>query len=1057
MPGRDGDGTVCGMHPYPCPACGARADLTTGCSACHRPPDPEAARVTELNGTIAELTRQVERARLAYGEAVGLLNATIRERNELAQRVQARVRMVAPVPSPGGSMPGAQPIGASTPAPAPVAAPVAAPARPESSGKTVQNVLFLLGGLLLGSAAIVFTAVAWANFGVVGRAVILGVVTVLTLAVAPLAVLRRLTGTAETFAALGLLLVLLDGYAAWAVNLGGVTGTLSPTRYAGLVCATTATIALGYGRAIRLTGPGLAALALAQPVPPLLLAGTGLGPAGWAATLSALALADLAVVRWARGPRAIPVMAWMFAGVSGVVGAVLAGVAELLGNDLPGAARAGVALELVALLLVPAGLLAPRLPWLRHLAGAVVAFALFLAVGRVLAIAMPDLRMAPHAAEVLVLALVVRFLPDRIRTGPRIGVLIAAGLVATIPVLVALNESGATVAAAWGADLTGTAGRPMPVALALSTLAFAVLLPGRAISAAVVGSVLLAFILPRSASLTWWGPSIVDGVVAVPLALLAARARTGGRAALYGCAAAVLTLHAFGVGLSQPAVAAAVLAATFGLATLTAVVARRVVVGALATGVAFAVPAGLGAALAAAAGRQQQPFAVAGLVVSTAAVLALHRRLRGYARAAALAVPVAGLGVAAASLSTGWYVAVPVLCDVLVGVVVLPGLRREHREWYRPAHLFLSAPALLPPLITVLPAIWALLLAPYAWLSAIWSGRPAGTGLVPPHAAGLLPHGPVFGLGPAAVTLALLALGVAITARSRSRGLAEASTANVVPARHHGWWRDAIHAALWAAGPACLAVLAAAAALRAPWPTVAVLSLAFGIGAALLAALRPVPGLAALALPTVGAGLAGTLATEPSTLAGLVVVLITATVCAVTGRGQGARVAGWLVAVPTGALLAFAAARALDVTPTRIAFWVLAAAGAALVASAFPRAVAEKRAAEVAAHASAAAALLLTVGTIRYAAAVLGLWGIALGLRALWPGVPVPARRARIVAAVTCELVAYWLLLWTNGVGRRGRRCSPGGWPPVPDRSCTAGPRTVRPCWPGSGPAWRSC
>src|SRR2546421_10072602 len=99
MPGGEGDGTVCGMHPYPCPACGARADLTTGCSACHRPPDPEAARVTELNGTIAELTRQVERARLAYGEAVGVLNATIRERNELAQRVQARVRTGGPGPS----------------------------------------------------------------------------------------------------------------------------------------------------------------------------------------------------------------------------------------------------------------------------------------------------------------------------------------------------------------------------------------------------------------------------------------------------------------------------------------------------------------------------------------------------------------------------------------------------------------------------------------------------------------------------------------------------------------------------------------------------------------------------------------------------------------------------------------------------------------------------------------------------------------------------------------------------------------------------------------------
>ena len=83
--------------------------------------------------------------------------------------------------------------------------------------------LFILGGLLLGSAAIVFTAVAWTTFGVAGRAVILAVVTGLALAVPLLALRRRLTATAETFAALGLLLVLLDGYAAWKVNLFGVT------------------------------------------------------------------------------------------------------------------------------------------------------------------------------------------------------------------------------------------------------------------------------------------------------------------------------------------------------------------------------------------------------------------------------------------------------------------------------------------------------------------------------------------------------------------------------------------------------------------------------------------------------------------------------------------------------------------------------------------------------------------------------------------------------------------------------------------------------------------
>jgi hypothetical protein len=47
---------------------------------------------------------------------------------------------------------------------------------------------------------------------------------------------------------------------------------------------------------------------------------------------------------------------------------------------------------------------------------------------------------------------------------------------------------------------------------------------------------------------------------------------------------------------------------------------------------------------------------------------------------------------------------------------------------------------------------------------------------------------------------------------------------------------------------------------------------------------------------------------------------------------------------------------------------------------------------------------------------VLALWGLALGLRALWPGEPVPARRARVVAGTVAELVAYWILLGLGGV-----------------------------------------
>src|SRR2546423_152103 len=86
------------VHTYPCPACGATADLASGCPSCHRPPDPAAAQVTALDATIRELAGQVDAARRAYQEAVGRFNAVVYRRNDLAARVVA----ARPAPAPTG-------------------------------------------------------------------------------------------------------------------------------------------------------------------------------------------------------------------------------------------------------------------------------------------------------------------------------------------------------------------------------------------------------------------------------------------------------------------------------------------------------------------------------------------------------------------------------------------------------------------------------------------------------------------------------------------------------------------------------------------------------------------------------------------------------------------------------------------------------------------------------------------------------------------------------------------------------------------------------------------
>ncbi|MFE7274689.1 SCO7613 C-terminal domain-containing membrane protein [Streptomyces sp. NPDC057623] len=116
------------------------------------------------------------------------------------------------------------------------AGPISAPApasfapRPaETSAPRVQNVLLVLGGVLLTIAAMAFTLVSWGHMGITGRALMLGGITVAVLA-APVPLLKHgLRSTAESVAGLGLALTVLDAYALHEVALAdvGATGYLA--------------------------------------------------------------------------------------------------------------------------------------------------------------------------------------------------------------------------------------------------------------------------------------------------------------------------------------------------------------------------------------------------------------------------------------------------------------------------------------------------------------------------------------------------------------------------------------------------------------------------------------------------------------------------------------------------------------------------------------------------------------------------------------------------------------------------------------------------------------
>ncbi|MET8833153.1 hypothetical protein ABZV78_04450, partial [Micromonospora sp. NPDC004540] len=673
---------------YPCPGCGAPADLASGCPGCGRPPYPPAAEVVRLDREIAGLTPRVEAARVAYQELAGRLSTARQRRAELA----ARIRLEIPAPRPG------------TPAPPPVRPqPSSVPVRPggaETSTRAVQGLLFVLGGLLLGTAAVVFTAVAWAAFGVAGRALILLACTALALAAPLVARARGLRGTAETFAAVGLLLVLLDGYAAWSVDLFGVAGWPG-SRYAALVGGIGAAVAAGYARLSRLTVPWFAALLTAQPVLPLAAVAAEPTVAGWALVLTALALGDLVVVVALRGRRAAsPALAgWVLGWVGHGVALALAAGCALVPLAVGGAAGtpllAGGPLLVVALALVAGALAAGGRTYRAVTAGLLVPV-LAAALLRPVAALRPGLLLLAAGLVVVALAGAVRALPARARTGPRLGaVLVAAGLAQVATVLTGV-VAAATVAAAFPAWQGGRAapapswGWQLPVAVLLTTGAVALLAPRVARPlVGVVGGALAVLAAPAVAATPWPLVLVADlaAATALLLVLVARPRRRYPTVVVTALTAAVLLGHALLVGCAAPAGAVAVLAVLAALGTTVAARGRRgrgaqpAVAGVALAVALLAVPAGVAVGLF---GLGAPPWwqlrgATAAVAVPVLAVLAVRRHwpdLHGYASTGlAVALAAVGLGplVTPGGEPVALYAAVGALLALAAGGGARPG------------------------------------------------------------------------------------------------------------------------------------------------------------------------------------------------------------------------------------------------------------------------------------------------------------------------------------------------------------------------------------------------
>ncbi|HEX5741489.1 MAG TPA: hypothetical protein VFY17_08060, partial [Pilimelia sp.] len=848
-----------------------------------------------------------------------------------------------------------------------------------------------LGGLLLGAAAVAFTAVAWVTYGVTVRAAILAAGTALALAAAPPLRRRGLPGTAETCTALGVLLLLLDGYAARSVDLFGLRD-VGAAGYAAAVCAGTAALSWAYARAVDVAAGRYAAWLVAQPVALLVAGAAGAAAAGYALALAVQAWGNAALLGRARRA-GLRVLAGIGL-VAAAAGAALVGVAATLltAGVVPAAgAAAGAALAAAA-----ACYGAYRLPGarVRDLGDAAAVAGTGTALAAWCATAWPSGRLLAVPAVALVyasahLALRHRLVP-RARRSTQYAV--AAGVaVGAVPVLAtsagaaldAIGRGAGTAAPPWGwlplvaLGLTGAAVRLLAAAGPLR----AVLDPHRR-DAAVVAAAVAAPLVGAALALPGWGVALLAAAVAALAAPAAALAARGSSAALRAATAGFLGAYALLLPVARPAVLAGVASLLLAGALAAAVradpgsPAHRVVGGLAAAAAVLLTPLALVQALAAAgvpAWWQARAYlaALAGLVAATWWLGRRRRAYRGYAAAPVLLLS-ALLPLWAGAGSTREPLA------LYAGLALLAVSAVVHLARARPGAAALAA--LLPALTWLVacgPALANVVLLPLAWLTDIWSGRPAGVGLSPV---------PTFRVSPAVPGGVLLAFAAVALVRARPRGR---------------------RTALWvcAAGAVAAAPLLSAG-LEAPWPATPAVSLVLGLGAlaaaaryGAAAAARPVAA-AAVGLPLALAGLAGTLPTARSTLAGLGLVCLVATGVAATARLLGARMAAAAAATAAGLTGVGAAGAAAGLTRPWTGVAVLGGVLAAVAVEAALRTSrpGEAAAVEMAGGAGLVVALLLTVGSGRHAALVCALWGIAMGARALRPGETRHRRRGHLAA-----------------------------------------------------------
>ncbi|MFE9688752.1 SCO7613 C-terminal domain-containing membrane protein [Micromonospora sp. NPDC005806] len=519
------------MQTFRCASCGQEIKPAVICPHCGADQPQWAEHLADIERSIAEMkARDAEIAR-EQRQIAAKMQAALFQRDILAHAGEERIKQTSrprrvlrrragrrPPTATTGAPPRVPRQG--TPPPGPDDLPPRARAQwldvddpehpPEASSREVQNIPLGLGALLLGVAAVVFAAVATSSMDALARLGVLLVATVLMLLAPPVLARRGLTSTAETIAAVGLLLLPLAGYALWAVDR--INGAVSGPAFAGSIFLVTALISVSYAYATGLRAPRFATVLAAQPVLPLLAYERITGPAGWALVLTVVAVVDLALARSAvvverpvrrdlpapepapapprqrsaderpeaapeesaevlgaeppevdrAVPPARPVpwlreLTWLLHGAAVAVALAYAVTALLRAATVPAAAGAGAVLLLAALVGL-AGALVLRRPPLPDVGAGLVTLAVIGALGRVASVAFPGRSLLLIAAVIALTGFAVRAVPGAARRGPQLASAVALTVSGLVVAGGALRAGLAPVRAslpAWSADLGG--------------------------------------------------------------------------------------------------------------------------------------------------------------------------------------------------------------------------------------------------------------------------------------------------------------------------------------------------------------------------------------------------------------------------------------------------------------------------------------------------------------------------------------------------------------------------------------------------------------------------